>query len=167
MVASSRTTSTLRSVLIPLGALVAGACFFLPYVRLLRVFGASLMLTGPRIGGGLWLVPAAAALVLLAHFGLRPRWLRTAGVLVGSALGLLLVFAVIARLHHRAGMLFVHFSAATFGVRPAVGWAGSLLGFAASLGSVGLWIGLALGLAATAILLTLRFWRLARRLKSW
>lgn len=45
--------------------------------------------------------------------------------------------------------------------------AGSLLGFAADLGSVGLWIGLALGLAATAILLTLRFWRLARRLKSW
>ncbi len=133
MADSARTTSALRSVAVPLGALVAGGCFFLPYVRLLRVFGASLTLTGPRIGGGLWLVPAAAALILLAHFGPRRRRLRMTGVLVGSALGLLLVCAVLARLHHRSGLLFVHLSAASLGVRPAIGWAGSLLGFAASL----------------------------------
>jgi MATE family multidrug resistance protein len=42
--------------------------------------------------------------------------------------------------------------------------AASLLGFGAGYGAVGFWIGLALGLAATAILLTLRFDRLAKRL---
>ena len=44
--------------------------------------------------------------------------------------------------------------------------AGSLLGFWAGYGAIGFWIGLALGLAVTAILLTLRFHRLARHLRS-
>jgi MATE family, multidrug efflux pump len=43
---------------------------------------------------------------------------------------------------------------------------GTLLGFAFSLGAVGLWIGLAIGLAATAILLTLRFRGEASRLPT-
>ena len=126
-------TRALATVLVPVGALLAGASFFLPYVRVLRVFGASLTLTGPRLGGALWLMPAAALAILLAHLGLRRRGLRRVLVLVGAAFGLLLVFAVIARLHHRSGLLFVHFSAATFGVRPAIGWAGSLLGFTLAL----------------------------------
>lgn len=118
-----------------LGALVAGGCFFLPYVRLLRVFGASLTLSGPRIGGGLWLVPGTAAAILLAQFGLRrgARRLR-AGVVAGlAAVGVFLVVAVLLRIHHRTGFLGIHFSAATFGVRPAIGWGGSLAGFALAL----------------------------------
>ncbi len=43
---------------------------------------------------------------------------------------------------------------------------GALLGFAFGLGAVGLWIGLAIGLASTAILLTLRFWGEAGRLPT-
>ncbi len=118
------------NVLVPLGAVVAGACFFLPWVRVLRVFGASVVLSGPRIGGGLWLVPGIAAAILLVHFLLwKRRRLRSALVAVGAILGVLLCFAVIARLHHRHGFLFVHFSAATLGIRPGPGWAGSLLGF--------------------------------------
>ena len=42
--------------------------------------------------------------------------------------------------------------------------AGSLLGFALGYGAVGLWIGLALGLATTSTLLTLRFHAQAGRL---
>lgn len=123
-------------VLTPLGAVVAGGSFFLPYVRIVRVFGISATVAGPRIGGGLWLVPAAALLVLVAQIwptGARGRWLRSTLELAGAVLGLLVVFGVIARLHHRTGFLFVHFSAATFGVRPAIGWLLSLLGFAAAL----------------------------------
>jgi multidrug resistance protein, MATE family len=41
--------------------------------------------------------------------------------------------------------------------------AGSVLGFALKFGPVGLWFGLALGLAVTAIALTLRYHRLAQR----
>jgi hypothetical protein len=47
-------------------------------------------------------------------------------------LGLLLAFAVVLRLHHRVGFV-IHFSAATFGIRPAGGWLGSLVGFSISL----------------------------------
>jgi MATE family multidrug resistance protein len=43
---------------------------------------------------------------------------------------------------------------------------GAALGFAFGRGAVGLWLGLALGLAATAILLTLRFHRQVKRLPS-
>ncbi len=118
------------SLLVPLGAVIAGACFFLPWVRVLRVFGAALVLSGPRIGGGLWLVPGIAAAILLAHFAFwKRRRLRSGLVAVGAVLGVLLCFAVIARLHHRHGFLFVHLSAATLGIRPGLGWAGSLLGF--------------------------------------
>jgi MATE family multidrug resistance protein len=42
--------------------------------------------------------------------------------------------------------------------------AASILGFWVRFGAVGFWLGLALGLAATAILLSLRFHRLAKRL---
>ena len=41
---------------------------------------------------------------------------------------------------------------------------GALLGFAFGHGAVGLWLGLALGLAVTATLLTLRFHRQVKRL---
>lgn len=117
-------------LLVPLGAVVAGACFFLPWVRVPRMFGTSLVLSGPRIGGGLWLVPALAAAILLVHVLLfRRRPLRAGLAALSAILGVLLCFAVIARLRHRSGFLFVHFSAATLGVRPAPGWAGSLLGF--------------------------------------
>jgi hypothetical protein len=132
-----RRASVAAGVLVPLGAAVAGGCFFLPYIRLLRLFGASLTLSGPRIGGALWLVPAVALAILLVQFGIhgagrrRLRALLSAG---GAALGLLLLFAVVLRLHHRVGFV-IHFSAATFGVRPAGGWLGSLVGFAMSLGA--------------------------------
>lgn len=118
------------AILVPLGAALAAACFFLPYVRVIRVFGAAFTLTGARIGGGLWLVPAAAAAVLVAHFGLRRRTgLRRLLVLCAAALGLLLLSAVVFRLHHRAGFLFVRLSAAQLGIRPAAGWLGSVVGF--------------------------------------
>ncbi len=131
--------SALTAALVPLGALLAGASFFLPYVRLLRAFGASLTLTGPRIGRALWLVPALALAILLVQLAVRRSGLRR--VLVGgaAALGLLVVVGVLMRLHQRSGLLFVHFSAATFGVRPAVGWAGSLLGFVLTLLGALLW----------------------------
>lgn len=118
-----------------LGAVVAGGCFFLPYVRLLRVFGASVTFSGPRIGGALWLVPGTAAAILLAQFGIRgPAGRLRAGVVAGlAAVGVLLVVAVLLRIHHRTGFLVIHFSAATFGVRPALGWGGSLAGFIVTL----------------------------------
>ena len=124
------------SILTPLGAILAGGSFFLPYVRIFRVFAISATVSGPRIGGGLWLVPAAALLIVVAQVwpsGARRRRARRALQIGGAILGLLVVFAVIARLHHRAGFLFVHFSAATFGVRPAAGWLLSLLGFGLAL----------------------------------
>jgi len=128
-----RVPRALEAVLVPVGALLAGASFFLGYVRLLRVVGASLTLTGPHIGGALWLVPALALAILLVHFGLRRPGLRRVLVVGSAAFGLLIVCAVFARLHHRTGLLSVRFSAATFGVRPAIGWAGSLAGFTLTL----------------------------------
>ncbi len=118
-------------VLVPVGAIVGGGAFFLPYVRVFRVFGVGLTVAGPRIGGALWLVPAAAAVVLLAYAGVfgRRGWLRRAIEIAGALFGLLVCFGVVLRLHHRTGLLFVHFSAATFGVRPAIGWWLSLVGF--------------------------------------
>lgn len=118
------------------GALVAGGSFFLPYVRIIRVLGMSVTVAGPRIGGGLWLIPVAALVILVAQVwpsGARRRWLRRVLEVGGAVLGLLVVFGVMSRLHHRTGFLFVHFSAATFGVRPAIGWLLSLLGFTAAL----------------------------------
>src|SRR5512141_2844202 len=115
------------------GALVAGGSFFLPYVRISRVLGMSVTVAGPRIGGGLWLIPLAAVVILVVQVwpsGARRRGLRKVLEVGGAVLGLLVVFGVISRLHHRTGFLFVHFSAATFGVRPAIGWSLSLLGFA-------------------------------------
>jgi len=132
-----RRASAAAGLLLPLGALIAAGCFFLPYVRLLRVFGASVTLSGPRIGGALWLVPATALAILLAHFGIRGAGhhrLRAALSAGAALLGLLLLFAVVLRLHHRVGFV-IHFSAATFGVRPAGGWLGSLVGFSISLAS--------------------------------
>ena len=134
-----RASRALEAVLVPVGALLAGASFFLPYVHLLRVFGTSLTLTGPRIGRALWLVPAMAVVILLVQLAVRRSGLRRVLVVGAAALGLLVVFGVLARLHQRGGMLFVHYSAATFGVRPAVGWAGSLLGFVLTLLGALLW----------------------------
>jgi hypothetical protein len=136
MESQSRRASAAAGLLVPLGAVIAGACFFLPYVRLIRVFGASLTLSGARIGRGLWLVPATALAVLLVQFGMRGagrRRLRAARAACLALLGLLLVLAVVLRLHHRVGLLGIRFSAATFGVRPAIGWLGSLAGFAITL----------------------------------
>ncbi|HTO95407.1 MAG TPA: hypothetical protein VMK66_00070, partial [Myxococcales bacterium] len=107
-------------VLVLVGALLAGASFFLPYVRLLRLFGASLTLTGPRIGGALWLVPAAAAAVLLARFAIPARRPRLRALLAAAAalVGLLVVLGVVLKLHQRTQLLFLGVSAAGMGVRP-------------------------------------------------
>ncbi len=125
------------SVLVPLGALAAGLCFFLPYLQVLRLFGDSLTLSGPRIGGALWIEPAAALAILLAQAGLTGRpgqdRLRRVLVILAASVGLVLLLAVLVRLHHRSRFLLLHYSAATLGVRPAVGWSGSVLGFVAAL----------------------------------
>ncbi len=125
------------SVLVPLGALAAGLSFFLPYVQLLRVFGNAVSLSGPRLGGALWIQPAAAVAILLVQVGLVGRsgrdGLRRVLVILGAGVGLVLCLAVLAQLHHPSSFLFLRYSAFGLGVRPAIGWSGSVLGFAAAL----------------------------------
>lgn len=139
MTAATRATRRSRlgpgDVLVTLGALLAGGSFFLPYLRLIRLLGASVTVTGVRIGGALWLVPAAATLILLLHFGIprRRARLRAALELLTAAFGLLIVLAVILKLHRHTRLLFIGVSAAGLGVRPAGGWVLSLVGFALAL----------------------------------
>lgn len=129
-----------RALLSPGGALLAGVCFFLPWGRV-SCAGIEREASGAEIGGWVWLVFAAAVLVLLASVAGR-RLVRGAtarSVAFGAALGGLLFL----------GWRAVEFSRgvqAPFGrVRP------EQTGFEPSFGFLGTVVGLLVALAGAMI----------------
>jgi len=116
-------------------------------------FTATAFLTLPRLLVGLYIdldnrvnaSTLAVALVLLPIAALFQVFDGTQAVAVGALRGLK---------DTRQPMLICFIGYWVIGIA-----SGSLLGFAFHLGAVGLWIGLLLGLAATAILLSLRYHR--------
>jgi len=112
---------------------------------------ALLMLTIPERIAGLYTVDAAvialaAELLILAGFFQLSDGLQVAAS--GALRGLK---------DTRVPMLITTF--AYWGVGMPVGW---WLAFRAELGARGMWMGLIAGLSMAAVLLTTRFWRLAR-----
>lgn len=71
----------------PAGAVLALICFFMPWVKF-SCGGVTRSSSGADIGGALWLVPLAAAVILVAFFVLREqkRVHRAKPFVVGSAL---------------------------------------------------------------------------------
>lgn len=114
---------------IPVGAVLAGTSFFLPYIQSPSFFGERETITGVSMGSWAWVVPVAAGIILLGNMLWDAPQTQEVGqrlMVSGSGLGLaMLVFAVYELTRDR---LFGA-SAWDIGVRPAVGPFLTLAGF--------------------------------------
>lgn len=129
-----------RFFLSPAGALLAAVCFFLPWGRV-SCAGVEREVSGAEVGGWLWLVFAAAAILLVAPFAgrrlARPRAIHA--VARGAALfGPVFLCWRAIEFSRGARMPFGRVHPEQVGFEPAVGFAGTVLGLLMAL--AGAWL---------------------------
>jgi len=124
-----------KPLLSPAAALFAGICFFLPWAQF-SCAGKTWRITGPNLGGVLWLVPILAAImvaVFVFFFSRRQGEKSRLVFMIGSLAALVIIAYKIIRLATGPRPLFGLIKPEQVGFRIHWGGVGTILGFVLAL----------------------------------